>query len=95
MSQIPMPALAGVLIVTAWRMNEWETIKELFTNKYWSAVLLFILTMICTVIFDLSIAIVIGVIGGCVFLLSKRCYHDFIRNDRLAKNGAARNGKAE
>ncbi len=24
MSQIPMPALAGVLIVTAWRMNEWR-----------------------------------------------------------------------
>ncbi|HAT7602637.1 TPA: SulP family inorganic anion transporter [Enterococcus faecium] len=71
MSQIPMPALAGVLIVTAWRMNEWETIKELFTNKYWSAVLLFILTMICTVIFDLSIAIVIGVIGGCVFFVVK------------------------
>ena len=64
MSQIPMPALAGVLIVTAWRMNEWETIKELFTNKYWSAVLLFILTMICTVI-------LIGVIGGCVFFVVK------------------------
>ncbi|MFZ4356219.1 SulP family inorganic anion transporter, partial [Enterococcus gallinarum] len=35
------------------------------------AVLLFILTMICTVIFDLSIAIVIGVIGGCVFFVVK------------------------
>ena len=69
MSQIPMPSLAGVLIVTAWRMNEWRTIKELFVHKYWSAILLFVLTMICTVIFDLSIAIVIGIIGGCVFLL--------------------------
>ncbi len=32
MSQIPMPALAGVLIVTAWRMNEWLTIKEFLSN---------------------------------------------------------------
>ena len=71
MSQIPMPALAGVLIVTAWRMNEWRTIKELFVHKYWSAILLFVLTMICTVIFDLSIAIVIGIIGGCVFFVVK------------------------
>ncbi len=28
MSQIPLAALAGVLMVTAWRMNEWETILQ-------------------------------------------------------------------
>lgn len=71
MSSIPMPALAGVLIVTAWRMNEWETIKELFTKKHWSAIFLFLLTMGCTVVFDLSIAIVIGIIGGCIFFVIK------------------------
>lgn len=71
MSNIPMPALAGVLIVTAWRMNEWETIRELFAKRYWSALLLFFLTMGCTVIFDLSIAIVIGIISGCVFFIVK------------------------
>ena len=71
MSQIPMPALAGVLIVTAWRMNEWHTIRELFAKRNWAAVSLFLLTMICTVVFDLSIAIVIGVIGGCIFFIWK------------------------
>lgn len=71
MSQIPMPALAGVLIVTAWRMNEWETIRELFAKKNWAAVSLFFITMICTVVFDLSIAIVIGIIGGCIFFIWK------------------------
>lgn len=71
MSNIPMPALAGVLIVTAWRMNEWSTIKTLVTNKYWSGILLFGLTMVCTVIFDLSIAIVIGIISGCIFFVIK------------------------
>ncbi|MDT2809798.1 SulP family inorganic anion transporter [Enterococcus asini] len=71
MSQIPMPALAGVLIVTAWRMNEWHTIRELFAKRNWAAISLFLLTMICTVVFDLSIAIVIGVIGGCIFFIWK------------------------
>lgn len=71
MSNIPMPALAGVLIVTAWRMNEWETINVLFTERYWSGILLFLITMGCTVIFDLSIAIVIGIIGGCIFFVIK------------------------
>ena len=71
MSQIPMPALAGVLIVTAWRMNEWHTIRELFAKRNRAAISLFLLTMICTVVFDLSIAIVIGVIGGCIFFIWK------------------------
>lgn len=71
MSNIPIPALAGVLIVTAWRMNEWETINVLFTKRYWSGILLFLITMGCTVIFDLSIAIVIGIIGGCIFFVIK------------------------
>ena len=71
MSNIPMPALAGVLIVTAWRMNEWKTINVLFTKRYWSGILLFLITMGCTVIFDLSIAIVIGIIGGCIFFVIK------------------------
>lgn len=71
MSQIPMPALAGVLIVTAWRMNEWHTIRELFAKRNWAAISLFLLTMICTVVFDLSIAIVIGVISGCIFFIWK------------------------
>lgn len=71
MSMIPMPALAGVLIVTAWRMNEWQTIKEFFAKKYWLSLAMFALTMISTVVFDLSIAIVIGIISGSVFFLIK------------------------
>ena len=27
MANIPLAALAGVLLVTAWRMNEWSTIR--------------------------------------------------------------------
>ncbi len=71
MSMIPMSALAGVLIVTAWRMNEWETIREFFTKKYWMSLTMFFVTMISTVIFDLSLAIVIGMICGVIFFLIK------------------------
>ena len=34
MSQIPMAALAGVLMVTAWRMNEWNSILYMFSHKF-------------------------------------------------------------
>lgn len=71
MSQIPMAALAGVLMVTAWRMNEWHTIKYLFSHKLKSAILAFLVTLVCTVVFDLSVAILAGVALCCVIFAIK------------------------
>lgn len=62
MALIPMPALAGVLMVTAWRMNEWHAIRFIFKKKFIGAILQFLITMIATVVFDLTIAIVIGIV---------------------------------
>ncbi len=61
MSKIPLSALAGVLIVTAWRMNEWESIRYFFTKKFKTAIAQFLITMVSTVLFDLTTAILIGV----------------------------------
>ncbi len=76
MRLIPMPALAGVLIVTAWRMNDWENIRYYFQRRFYSSMLFFGVTMLATVALDLSIAIAIGV---ALSLL-----HFVITNTRLA-----------
>ena len=60
MSRIPLSILAGVLIVTAWRMNEWHTIQYIFGKKFAYAAAKFLVTMFATVIFDLTIAIAAG-----------------------------------
>lgn len=60
MSVIPLSALAGVLIVTAWRMNEWDEIKHIFSGRMWSPKLKFLVTMAATVVLDLTTAIAIG-----------------------------------
>ena len=59
-SKIPLSILAGILIVTAWRMNEWHTIKYIFGKKFMYAAAKFLVTMFATVIFDLTIAIAAG-----------------------------------
>lgn len=59
---VPYPALAGVLIATAWRMNEWHEIKAYFKRKRPDAILLFLVTMLATVVLDLTYAILIGVL---------------------------------
>lgn len=71
MSKIPLAALAGVLMVTAWRMNEWESICYIFSHKFKGAMLEFIATMLATIVFDLTVAILIGVLIGLVFLVSR------------------------
>lgn len=69
MSRIPLAALAGVLIVTAWRMNEWESIHYIFSRRFKTAIITFTLTMAATVTLDLTQAILIGVfLSGAVFL---------------------------
>lgn len=71
MAKIPLSALAGVLMVTAWRMNEWKSIKEIFSKKYCIAIAEFLITMIATVAFDLTIAIIIGIVFSiCSYLIN-------------------------
>lgn len=71
MSKIPSSALAGILIVTAWRMNEWVVIKNVFKKKFHTAILQFLITMLATVVFDLTIAIVIGVVVSAILFIVK------------------------
>lgn len=71
MSMIPLSALAGVLIVTAWRMNEWHSIKAIFGKKIKTAIAQFLITMFATVVFDLTVAILIGVVFSLFMFIIK------------------------
>jgi sulfate permease, SulP family len=69
MGRIPLTALAGVLMVTAIRMNEWHAIRFMFTNQFKTAMIAFGLTMLATITLDLTQAILIGTfITGAIFL---------------------------
>lgn len=71
MAKLPLAALAGVLIMTAWRMNEWHSIKYIFKNRIWDAVAKYLITMIATVVFDLTVAIIIGVVFALILMAVK------------------------
>ncbi len=87
MSRIPLAALAGVLLVTAWRMNEWATIRYIFSRKFKGAILKFLATMAATILFDLTVAIVIGVGISLVLLVVRlsrlEIHYDDVKPDRL------------
>lgn len=67
---IPMACLAGVLIVVAYNMSEWRTFKSILKNPK-SDVAVLLITFFLTVIFDLTIAIEIGLLFA-MFLFLKR-----------------------
>ncbi len=69
MARIPLAALAGVLMVTAVRMNEWHAIRFIFGKRFKTDMAAFTLTMIATITLDLTQAILIGsFLAGAVFL---------------------------
>lgn len=68
---VPLSALAGVLMVTAWRMNEWSAIRYMFSRRFKGAIAKFVVTMACTIVFDLTVAIVVGVGLGLVLMVAR------------------------
>ena len=71
MSAIPLSALAGVLIVTAIRMNDFKTIRSIFSKHLKTAMGQFLITMCATVVFDLTKAILIGVAFSLILFVVK------------------------
>lgn len=70
MARLPLAALAGVLMVTAWRMNDWEGIRYIFSHRFKSAISQFLITMAATVVFDLTAAIILGVIYSAILYVT-------------------------
>ena len=67
-SEIPLAALAGVLMVTAVRMISVSTMRAVLGSSRSSAVV-FVLTAIVTVAFDLIVAVGIGIAVAAAFAL--------------------------
>lgn len=97
MARVPLSALAGVLMVTAWRMNEWENITYMFRKKLKTGIVMFLVTMVSTVVFDLTIAIIIGVVGSIIFFVIKIANIDVTMADvdikSLSENGIELNAE--
>jgi len=81
MSKIPLSALAGVLMVTAWRMNEWEGIRNIFSKRFKGAIWKFVLTMTATIVFDLTIAIIVGIIFSLILFMVRISDIDIVVSD--------------
>lgn len=67
---IPMACLAGVLVVVSYGMCGWRSFKELMNNP-WSDVSVLLITFFLTIIFDLTVAIEVGLIIACLLFMRR------------------------
>ncbi|MDP2400207.1 MAG: SulP family inorganic anion transporter [Burkholderiales bacterium] len=67
---VPLAALSAILVVVAWKMGEWSDFREMrrYTMNY-RAVLL--ATFVLTVVFDLVVAVEVGLVMAAVLFITR------------------------
>ena len=67
---IPVACLAGVLVIVSYNMSGWRVFKGLLKNPK-SDVAVLLITFFLTVIFDLTVAIEVGLVIACVLFMKR------------------------
>ena len=67
---IPMACLAGILVVVSYNMSEWRSFKAILKNPK-SDIIVLLVTFFLTVIFDLTVAIEVGVLIACLLCMKR------------------------
>ncbi len=67
---IPMSCLAGILVVVSYNMSEWRSFKAILKNPK-SDIIVLLVTFFLTVIFDLTVAIEVGVLIACLLCMKR------------------------
>ncbi|MBE7013559.1 MAG: sodium-independent anion transporter [Ruminococcaceae bacterium] len=78
-SLIPMPTIAAILFVVAYNMSEWRECLEIVKKSPVGDIIVLLLTFVLTVVFDLVVAICIGLVVAAVLYKVK-----FLRRQRNA-----------
>ena len=68
---IPMPTIAAILFVVAYNMSEWREFVAIIKKSPKSDTLILLVTFVLTVVFDLVVAIIVGIILATVMFMKR------------------------
>lgn len=68
---IPMPCIAAILFMVAYNMSGWRTFVRLCKSAPKSDILVLVLTFALTVIFDLVVAIEVGIVLAAILFMKR------------------------
>lgn len=70
-SWIPMPTIAAILFQVAYNMCQWRPFVTILKTATKSDILVLVATFLLTIIFDLVVAIEVGIIMACVLFMKR------------------------
>lgn len=68
---IPMPTIAAILFIVAYNMCQWRTFVNLVKTAHKSDVIVLVTSFVLTVIFDLVVAIEVGMVLACLLFIKR------------------------
>ncbi len=68
---IPMPTIAAILFIVAYNMCQWRTFVNLVKTAPKSDVIVLVTSFVLTVIFDLAVAIEVGMVLACLLFIKR------------------------
>lgn len=68
---IPMPTIAAILFMVAYNMSGWRVFTNLVKTAPKSDILVLVATFLLTVIFDLVVAIEVGMLAACILFMKR------------------------
>ena len=77
---IPMPTIAAILFMVAYNMSEWKKFVRIVKTAPKSDILILLVTFVLTVIFDLVVAIAVGMVLAAMLFMKRM-------SDETAVNG--------
>lgn len=69
--RIPMPTIAAILFIVAYNMCQWRTFVNLVKTAPKSDVIVLVTSFVLTVIFDLVVAIEVGMVLACLLFIKR------------------------
>lgn len=76
---IPMPTIAAILFMVAYNMCQWRPFVHLIKTAPKSDIIVLVLTFVLTIVFDLVVAIEIGMILSCLLFMKRMSDEGHIR----------------
>lgn len=90
---IPMPAIAAILFIVAYNMSGWRTVRDIVRQSPKSDIAVLALTFALTVVFDLVIAIGVGLGLSCLLFMKRMSDVAVIREWRYLDGTESEDGR--
>jgi len=86
---IPMPCIAAILFQVAYNMSGWRTVVKIVKTAPKSDTAVMILTLALTVIFDLVVAIAVGLSLACLLFMARMANEAAVEEWTYGENSAS------